>query len=49
MLAKLCKEVPQGYSKSIDKVRQQLSDTASSDVCQFMNDDIIAKTRYLKE
>lgn len=48
MLAKLCREVPQGYSKSIDKVRQQLSETASADVSQFMNDAIIDLTRYLK-
>jgi hypothetical protein len=49
MLAKLCKEVPKGYSKSIDKVRTQILENGSPDVCQFLADELIANTRYLKE
>lgn len=37
-MAKLCKEVPNGYSKSVDKVRATLISSASPDVLQFMEE-----------
>ena len=48
MLAKLCKEVPLGYSKSIDKVRSMLQKLDVPDITQFMNDEVMTQVRYLQ-
>ena len=48
MLAKLCKEVPPGYSKSIDKVRTMLQKLDVPDITQFMNDEVMTQVRYLQ-
>jgi hypothetical protein len=48
MLAKLCREVPVGYSKSIDKVRAHLISEAGREVLQFYDETIESKTRYLE-
>jgi hypothetical protein len=37
MLAKMCSEIPQGYSKSIDKIRAELNARSLPDVQQFMD------------
>lgn len=49
MLAKMCKLVIAGYSKSIDKVRTQYLAEATPDVLQFLDDSFERKTRYLIE
>ena len=36
MIAKLCNQVPDGYSKSLDKVRQKLVADNDATVCQYM-------------
>ncbi len=33
MLAKICREVPPGYSKSIDKVRQTIEESKNAEIC----------------
>jgi len=47
MLAKICKLVEVGYSKSIDKVRSHYLDNASPDVLQFLDDSHMKRQRYL--
>jgi hypothetical protein len=40
MLAKLCNEVKDGYSKSLDKVRQKLVKDADPTILQYMPRDV---------
>lgn len=47
MLAKICKIIPLGYSKSLDKVRTMIYETKKDDLLQFMDDYIQEKKRYL--
>mmetsp|Transcript_12608 Transcript_12608/g.21213 ORF Transcript_12608/g.21213 Transcript_12608/m.21213 type:complete len:222 (+) Transcript_12608:1595-2260(+) len=53
MLSKLCNSVPEGYSKSIDKIREVLTQQADPTVLQFMPSsstdakDCEFKRRYL--
>lgn len=49
MLAKICKEVEVGYSKSVDKVRQVLQLQGNRQINQFFESEIEAKTRYIEE
>ncbi len=49
MLAKLCKLVPLGYSKSLDKIRVALVDHGHPEILQFLDNEIEDKFRYLPE
>lgn len=40
MLAKLCNDVKDGYSKSLDKVRQKLIKDAEPTILQYMPNDV---------
>jgi hypothetical protein len=47
MLAKICKEVPFGYSKSVDKVRQTLEEEKNQEIVQYFTENVEKNKRYL--
>ena len=47
MLAKICREVDSGYSKSIDKVRSELMGKGDQEITQFIESNIEDKKRYI--
>ena len=47
MLAKICREVDSGYSKSIDKVRSDLMAKGDQEITQFIESNIEDKKRYI--
>jgi hypothetical protein len=46
-LAKICREVDIGYSKSIDKVRSELLAKGDQEITQFIESNIEDKKRYI--
>lgn len=47
MLAKICREVDSGYSKSIDKVRSEFMAKGDLEITQFIESNIEDKKRYI--
>jgi hypothetical protein len=47
ILSKICSEVESGYSKSIDKIRQELVSKGDQQILEFMEPEIERKKRYL--
>ncbi len=47
LLAKICREVDVGYSKSIDKVRNELLIKGDHEITQFIQSDIENTKRYI--
>lgn len=46
-LARLCSKVPEGYSKSIDKVRQNLKALADIEIKQYLDNQEKRQRQYL--
>lgn len=47
MMCKLCQKIPEGFSRSVDKVRLHLKETTVKDVQQFLKDPAKNELRFI--